>query len=707
MRDNGPITRREVFMKDGTVIVSSTDTKGKIRFVNDDFIDISGFTKEELIGQPHNLVRHPDMPPSAFADLWRDLKSGKPWNGFVKNRTKSGDHYWVEANAMPVTENGEITGYISIRRKPDAATVKAVSDIYDKINSGAADDLSIVHGRAISSSRKARLDRWLHRFSSKIVIMGSALCVLIAIVSGVGIYFKHKTTESLRTVYEDRTIPAGQLAEIDDLLYTTILNIGVIANAHAKPEPFVTEAEEAVTKEEKIWSEYMATYLTPEEEVLAKTYAEQKKKYIESGLKPILKLAKSGDIAGVNEAFFNAHELHDEANETNKKLVQLQLDVAKDEYEHAKKDTVYGLVASLATTLLAVAVAVFTIRRINKALSARLIYVDDTLKSISGGKYDNTIAVGDDELQSSLTMVMALQAKLAYSELEKQQFEREKKLNQNKMADDFERSVKGIVNVVASAATELSQTADSMVKTTKDSAHQASNANDAAASTTANVQSVAAASEELSSTVKEISTQLQKTTQLVLQSQEKAKNADKVANKLNEATNKVASAMEMISRIASQINLLSLNATIESARAGDAGKGFAVVASEVKNLANMTDKTTSDIQQVVDEMREAAQAIIQALGEIGHSVVSISEATSSVASAVEEQSATTSEISKNMQTAATSTQSIAENLQVVQASSNHAGSASEQMLAASKDLSTQAEELNMQVENFLKRVRAG
>ena len=119
MRNNGPVTQREVFMADASVIVSRTDDKGRIQFMNKDFLDISGFTKDELMGQPHNAIRHIDMPPEAFEDMWRDLKAGKPWSGYVKNRCKNGDHYWVQANAMPEYENGQMVGYLSIRNKPD------------------------------------------------------------------------------------------------------------------------------------------------------------------------------------------------------------------------------------------------------------------------------------------------------------------------------------------------------------------------------------------------------------------------------------------------------------------------------------------------------------------------------------------------------------------------------------------------------------
>lgn len=278
--------------------------------------------------------------------------------------------------------------------------------------------------------------------------------------------------------------------------------------------------------------------------------------------------------------------------------------------------------------------------------------------------------------------------------------------SQVQLADDFERDVKSVVNMVAAAATELSQTSDSMLHTVKENTQLAEQATVASSETSSNVHTVAAATEELSASVKEISEQLQKTNTLVQQSSEKANNADKLAEQLNASSEKVNEVMELISSIAGQINLLALNATIESARAGEAGKGFAVVASEVKNLATQTDKSVTEIQAVVGEMQNATNAIINALTDIKHSIGEISFATSSVASAVEEQSATTNDISRNMQSASSSTQVVSNNLNNVSVASSSAASASEQMSSATKELSKQAETLNTQVDAFLSKIRA-
>ncbi|MCK5530491.1 MAG: PAS domain-containing protein, partial [Halopseudomonas aestusnigri] len=120
MRNNQPVTQRERSFAADQRLISTTNLKGVITYCNDVFVEISGFTREELVGTSHNLVRHPDVPPAVFAHMWADLKAGKAWIGIVKNRCKNGDHYWVNAFVTPIWENGQITGYESVRVKPTA-----------------------------------------------------------------------------------------------------------------------------------------------------------------------------------------------------------------------------------------------------------------------------------------------------------------------------------------------------------------------------------------------------------------------------------------------------------------------------------------------------------------------------------------------------------------------------------------------------------
>jgi aerotaxis receptor len=147
MRTHRPVTDVETPVPDGRFIYSRTDIQGNIVAANDLFVELSGFTREELIGQPHNVVRHPDMPREAFADLWHSLKAGDAWSGYIKNRRKDGGFYWVHAFTSPLRENGRVVGYESVRRKAPAETVRQVADGYRRMNAGAS--LTVKQGRLV------------------------------------------------------------------------------------------------------------------------------------------------------------------------------------------------------------------------------------------------------------------------------------------------------------------------------------------------------------------------------------------------------------------------------------------------------------------------------------------------------------------------------------------------------------------------------
>ena len=138
MRQNLPVTEQELFLDPRRPIVTKTDLKGRITYANPAFVEISGFAEAELIGQPHNVVRHPDMPPAAFQDLWDTIKDGHPWQGLVKNRAKGGGFYWVDAYVTPLTEHGRHVGYMSVRAAPARDKVSEAERLYREINAGHA-----------------------------------------------------------------------------------------------------------------------------------------------------------------------------------------------------------------------------------------------------------------------------------------------------------------------------------------------------------------------------------------------------------------------------------------------------------------------------------------------------------------------------------------------------------------------------------------
>ncbi|ADP10439.1 Methyl-accepting chemotaxis sensory transducer [Erwinia sp. Ejp617] len=151
MRNNLPVTQQEYVFDDDATLMSTTDANSVITYANDAFIEVSGFTSEEIHGEPHNIVRHPDMPPEAFADMWSTLKQGEPWTALVKNRRKNGDHYWVRANAIPVVRDGHVKGFMSVRTKPNQQEIRAAERLYEKFRAGRAKGLRFHKGLIVRS----------------------------------------------------------------------------------------------------------------------------------------------------------------------------------------------------------------------------------------------------------------------------------------------------------------------------------------------------------------------------------------------------------------------------------------------------------------------------------------------------------------------------------------------------------------------------
>lgn len=164
MRLNIPVSQNEHPISDTESIVSTTDLQGNITYANPYFIEVSGFTADELIGAPQNIVRHPDMPVEAFADLWSTVKSGLPWTGIVKNRCKNGDYYWVCANVTPVIEEGKPVGYMSVRTKPSPQQISDAKKLYAELKNGNPNNIRLHQGGARSNNFIARL-RSRFRFS--------------------------------------------------------------------------------------------------------------------------------------------------------------------------------------------------------------------------------------------------------------------------------------------------------------------------------------------------------------------------------------------------------------------------------------------------------------------------------------------------------------------------------------------------------------
>ena len=185
MRLNTPVTQKEYILNDGMTIVSTTDLQGNINYANQYFIEVSGFSENELLGAPQNILRHPDMPAEAFADLWNTIQNGMPWTGMVKNRCKNGDFYWVLANITPVIENGRPVGYMSVRTKPTREQVAEASALYQGFKDGNPARLAFRNGRIVGQGLGARLKALSQpNLTQGMAVNAIFFCVAMAVLAG-------------------------------------------------------------------------------------------------------------------------------------------------------------------------------------------------------------------------------------------------------------------------------------------------------------------------------------------------------------------------------------------------------------------------------------------------------------------------------------------------------------------------------------------
>ncbi len=336
------------------------------------------------------------------------------------------------------------------------------------------------------------------------------------------------------------------------------------------------------------------------------------------------------------------------------------------------------------------------------------------MTSMSQGHLDVTVPGQDrrDELGAMARAAEIFRNGLHDAESLRQQAQQQKERAENerragmlKLADEFEKSVGGIVSMVSSAATEMQAAAAQLTATAQETSTQSATVSAAAEEAGANVTSVASSAEELGASVGEIARQVEASATASATAVQEAENAVRVVSELNTMAASIGDVVDVINGLASQTNLLALNATIESARAGDAGKGFAVVAAEVKQLAGQTAKATTEISEKVAQIQAATARAANTIETITGTIQRLDATSTAIASAVEQQTAATQEIIQAVNQAAIGTSEVVSNIAGVADAAEQTGAAASQVLSSSGELAQQAERLHKEMDSFLATVK--
>ena len=371
-----------------------------------------------------------------------------------------------------------------------------------------------------------------------------------------------------------------------------------------------------------------------------------------------------------------------------------------------------SLIMAIVVVISLIASVVFSFLGVSRPMTR----LNGALGEMAGGNLDVVIpgaSRGDEigDLAKTVTVIRENAEQKARGEAEAKTKQdlvaaQRRKEEMIKLADDFEGAVGEIVETVSSASTELEASAGTLTTTAERAQELTTMVAAASEEATANVQSVASATEEMASSITEISRQVQESARMANEAVDQARTTNERVSELSKAAARIGAVVELINTIAEQTNLLALNATIEAARAGDAGRGFAVVASEVKALAEQTSKATGEIGQQITGIQAATQESVGAIKEISTTIEKLSEISSTIAAAVEEQGAATQEISRNVQQAAQGTHQVSSNITDVQRGAGETGSASSQVLSSAQSLSSDSNRLKLELGKFLSSVRA-
>ena len=615
-----------------TSIVSESDLKGTILNINEKFTQVSQYSREELIGHPHNTTRHPDMPKEVFKEMWATIGRGQTFRGIVKNRKKDGTPYYVDAVIAPVLgENGKPRKYIGVRyditeleleRHNARAVLAAIDSAYAFIEFDTAGNV-IIANKNFQDTLGYRLEEIVGKHHRTFVDPAYA------------------QSDAYSAFWRD--LNAGQTKN-DAFKRFTKTGQEIWIQAVYAP---VKDEKGRVMKIIKI-----ATDITA-----ARVAAANNTRQLDeiNRTQGVIEFDANGLVLTANKNFLSimGYELADLKGQHHRTFVEpAYADSA--EYRQFWRELNEGRFQTA------------EFKRIGKG--GRTVWVQATFNPVLdiNGKTCKVVKFVTD-ITARKDAEAGLKHTLAVITTNSQ--------------------------TLAAAAEELSATAQTMSSTSEETATQSGVAAAAAEQVSKNVGTVATSAEEMSASVKEIAKNAAEAARVGTAAVKVANDTNTTVTKLGESSTEIGKVIKVITSIAQQTNLLALNATIEAARAGEAGKGFAVVANEVKELAKQTAAATEDISAKIEAIQGDTKGAVTAIGEISKVIARINDIQNTIASAVEEQSATTNEIARNASEAALGANEITKNITNVSEAAKSTSEGAANTLSASSELAKLAANL--------------
>lgn len=593
MRNNQPVTQNEYVLKDGAAIISRTDKKGQITDCNQEFIEASGFERDELLGQPHNMVRHPDMPQEAFRDMWSTLKSGRPWSGFVKNRRKNGDHYWVKATATPLPDH---SGYFSVRTKASREDIAAAEALYAKMRGDA--NIKLHEGRLASKRLLPEL-----RVSTRLWLMLGIPLLTIVVVAADGVYNLDVSNKVVSSMYKEKLEPLEHLAETHDLVQTAITETLLAVDNSQNPE-LLAKHKKVIQESQKgidvAWQTFLKKSVEPEEKALIETNAAQRAALLEQ----IQRVLAQIDAGQIDEARRIAHtdlmKLNDQEGASIDQLKSDQVKASERFYEISQKQFHSSLWLAILAFVIGGGLSLLIGFLTRHHILSRLHDARQATRAVAAGDLIHDLpAISRDELGELLVDFAIMRNSL---------HELVASLRQNSIA-------------LNQASTELAAEAGRSAETAAQQANSATGMAAAVEQLSVSIDMVDdrasqanAATQEANGCSREGGVVIHEATSKMQHISEAINSAASNIGELERLSGNISNIVNVIRDVADQTNLLALNAAIEAARAGEQGRGFAVVADEVRKLAERTGKATGEIASVIEEIQLSTKRAVDAMG---------------------------------------------------------------------------------------------